>query len=167
MSEQITEAERMRLEELFFYCGCLIVPEKDEHWISGWDEGESYCLDCAEEKVDELRTLKPKEEYSVDGGWGTEGDNTPFCETCHHRLDNSLLQHGCESEVDHFLKYGFAAHCPDDCLDMHRVISAGMWEPLVGEKDDGYFASLYKLCRTIIDENFWIMPNNDYRHMWE
>ena len=165
----IAKTERMRLEEVFLD-GAMRVSEKTEHWISGHDEGESYCFDCAEKKVGELRTLNPNEQYCVDGGWGTDGDSTPFCEMCHHRLDNSLTQYGCEAEVEHFLEYGFRAQSPVNCLDMYRVISAGMWEPFDGEDEKDrarfYFKNLYRLCRIILRNHFWIMPNNDYRHMW-
>lgn len=164
--KELTATERMRLEELF-YSGWLHISEEDEHWIHGYDEGLSYCRECAVKKVKELRKSDPDREYSIDGGWGTDGDSTPFCETCGQRLSNTLTQYGCESEVDHFLMYGFDPMSPYNCLDMHGVVESSGWEPFIDIEDEPYFKDLYRLCRRILNDNFWIMPDNDYRHMWE
>ena len=161
----ITNTERMRLEEIFL-AGAMQVTEKNEYWIHGHDEGLSFCFPCAKEKVAELRKSDPDGEYDIDGGWGTENDYTPHCETCCQRLSNTLTQSGCENEVNHFLLWGFNPNNPYDCDDMHKVIESGSWEPYF-EKDKLYFDDLYRLCRIILDEHFWIMPDNDYRHMWE
>jgi len=155
----------MRLEEVFL-AGAMLVTEENEHWISGYDEGLSFCYDCAHKKVEDLRRSDPDGEYDVDGGWGTDGDGTPYCETCFQRLDNTLTQYGCEAEVDHFLRYGFDPNYPYECDDMHKVIESGSWEPYF-DKDKLYFDDLHKLCRIILNQYFWIMPNNDFRHMWE
>lgn len=64
-----------------------VVPE---HWIHEWDEGFSFCLECAEKKVAELLAAEPDEDYLVDGGWGSEGDSEAFCETCTRALDNAF-----------------------------------------------------------------------------
>ncbi len=164
MTGQITKTERMRLGKIFS-AGAVRVPEKCEYWIGGHDAGESYCFDCAEKKVAELFKKNPNGEYEVDGGWGTEGDYTPSCETCGHRLDNSLTQCGCEEEVRHFLCFGFSPNCDHDCCDMDKVLGSAGWD-IYFEKDKQYFDDFYKLCRIILGDHFWIMPDNDYRHMW-
>jgi len=162
---QITKTEQMRLEEIFLD-GAMRVSEEDEHWISGYDEGLSFCYWCVQKKVEELRKSDPDGEYFVDGGWGTDGDGTPYCETCGQRLDNTLTEWGCTEEVRHFLMYDFDPFSPYACDDMHKVIQSGGWEPIDGE-NESYFSDLYKLCRIILNEHFWIMPDNDFRHMWE
>jgi len=161
---KITKTERFRLEELWL-AGAMQVSEEDEYWISGHDEGESFCYPCAEKKVDELRKSDPDGEYDIDGGFSTEGDDTPSCETCGQRLDNTLTQGGCTEEIRHYLMYGFDPFCPYSCDDMLKVLGSSGWEPIDGE-NESYFSDLYKLCRIILNEHFWIMPNNDFRHMW-
>ena len=161
---QITKTERMRLEEIFL-AGAMLITEEDEHWINGYDEGLSFCYPCAQKKVDELRKSDPDGEYCVDGGGGTDGDGTPYCETCGQRLDNTLTEWGCTEEVRHFLMYDFDPFSPYACDDMHKVIQSGGWEPIDGE-NESYFSDLYKLCRIILNEHFWLICDNDYRHMW-
>ena len=69
-----------RLQDLISPCAARynVVPE---HWIYGWDEGLSFCRECAEKKVAELLAVEPDEDYMLDGGWGSEGDSQAFCET--------------------------------------------------------------------------------------
>jgi hypothetical protein len=155
----------MRLEEIFLN-GAMLVTEEAEYWINGYDEGLSFCYPCAQKKMEELQRSDPGGEYDVDGGFGIEGDGTPYCETCCQRLDNTLTQYGCEAEVDHFLMYGFDPNSPYECDDMYKVISSSTWEP-INDEDQLYYSDLHKLCRIILDEYFWIMPDNDFRHMWE
>ena len=157
--------EMFRLEELFWH-GYLFFTEKPEHWIHSWDEGESYCYDCALKKVDELLAAEPDAEYCVDGGWDTEGDSTPFCENCFQLLSNTLTDYGCEEELCHFLDYCFDPNSQDDCRSMHMVIMSCGWESWNGSDED-YYQQLHALCRRIIIGNFWVMPDNDFRHMWD
>lgn len=86
-----------------------------EHWIHGWDEGFSFCFECAEKKVAELLAAEPDAEYMVDGGWRTEGDSQAFCETCQRPLDNSYTEYAVEQELDHFESDEFDLESPDDC----------------------------------------------------
>lgn len=86
-----------------------------EHWIHGWDEGFSFCRECAEKKVAELLAEEPDGDYLVDGGWATEGDSQAFCETCQRALDNSYTEYAVEQELDHFEGHVFNLNSPDDC----------------------------------------------------
>lgn len=101
---------------------------KPEHWVHGWDEGFSFCFECAGKKVAELLKDEPDGDYCVDGGWGFEGDSQAFCETCEHPLDNSFTDYACESELDHFEEYGFDASDPSDCYSMDNILGAQLWE---------------------------------------
>jgi hypothetical protein len=154
----LTEAECDRLEELF-NAGASRTEEEDEHWVGGGDEGQSYCYKCCKKRVAELLKEEPDGDYHVDGGWGTESDSTPFCETCQTLLRASLTQYGCESEVEHFLENGFDPKCDMDCYSMERVISSGGWKPYhfenepayKTEKKEKYFTDLHALGRRILD----------------
>jgi hypothetical protein len=102
-----------------------VVPE---HWIHGWDEGLSFCFECAEKKVAELLAEEPDGDYLVDGGRGSEGDSQAFCETCGRALDNSFTEYAVEQEMDHFEEYGFDINSPDDChavLECTYALGAG------------------------------------------
>ena len=145
----ISKSDQKKLETLF-NAGAEKVESEPEHWISGADEGMSYCYDCAEKEVEQLLKKNPAGEYIVDGGWGIEGDSTPFCEICDKLLENTLTDYGCESEVDHFLDHGFDPKYDDDCRAMSEVISSKAWEPCENE-DIEYFANLHKLCGKILE----------------
>lgn len=156
----IDETDREKLEK-FFDEGAYRVPSEPEHWIHGADEGFSYCLECCEEEVKRLSKENPKEEYSVDGGWKTEGDSTPFCEICGQLLENTLTDYGCEEEVNHFLLNGFDPKSDDDRRAMSEVINACMWEPFPDQhyRDEydkkstlNYFDNLHKLCKIILND---------------
>jgi hypothetical protein len=95
-----------------------------EHWIHGWDEGLSFCRECAEKKIVELLAAEPDAEYMLGGGWVTEGDSQAFCETCQRALENSFTDYGAETEIDHFEEYDFDFNSPEDCYAMERVIYA-------------------------------------------
>ena len=79
---------------------------KLEHprWIGGGDQSYDYCKECAQKKVSTLQLANPdkKENYFVDGGWGTESDSTCSCETCGKSLLYSLTDCGVVQELDHF-----------------------------------------------------------------
>lgn len=117
-----------------------------EHWIHGWDEGLSFCYECAEKKVAELLAAEPDEEYLVDGGWGAEGDSQAFCETCHRALDNSYTDYAAEQELDHFEEYGFDLNSPDDC---HAVLECTY---AVGCGNEEVNQRLEKLARSILEK---------------
>ena len=145
----ISKSDQKKLETLF-NAGAEKVESETEHWISGADESLSYCYDCAFKEVEQLLKKNPSGEYIVDGGWGIEGDSTPFCEICDKLLENTLTDYGCESEVDHFLDHGFDPKSDDDCRAMSEVISSKAWEPCENE-DIEYFDNLYKLCERILE----------------
>lgn len=156
----IDETDREKLEK-FFDEGAARVSSEPEYWIYGADEGLSYCLECCEKEVRRLSKENPKEEYFVDGGWGTEGDSTPYCKDCGKLLENTLTACGCGDEVEHFLLYGFDVKSDDDRRAMSGVIDACQWEPFPGQRyrDEyakkstlDYFDDLHKLCRKILND---------------
>jgi len=145
--------------EVQFNTGASKIPSEPEHWINGADGGLSYCLDCCKKEVERLLKKEPDGEYTVDGGWGTEGDSTPFCEVCGKLLENTLTDYGCEAEVEHFLSNGFDPESDDDCRAMSEVISARGWElwaDMIYRNEDekqadvDYFKGLYELCARIL-----------------
>jgi hypothetical protein len=89
-----------------------VVPE---HWIHGWDEGLSFCFECAEKTISELLMAEPCEEYIVDGGWRSEGDSEAFCETCGRALDNAFTDYAAATVLDYFEADGFDITSPSDC----------------------------------------------------
>lgn len=118
-----------------------VVPE---HWIHGWDEGFSFCFECAEKKVAELLTAEPAEDYLVDGGWGTEGDSQAFCETCHRALDNSFTECAAEHELDYFEESGFDINSPGDCHSLQEIIYT------MGCGDDELNKRIRALCEKVL-----------------
>lgn len=101
---------------------------KAEHWVHGGDEGASYCYECCVKEVAAYRAKDPSGEYLVDGGYGSEGENTPSCETCGCRLENSLTAYGAEMEFDHFLEYGRDPNSVDDSYCFLQAMDALVWE---------------------------------------
>lgn len=57
-----------------------------QHWIHGWEESLSFCRNCAEKKIAELKASEPEEEYLLDGGWRTEEDSQRFARRVASRL---------------------------------------------------------------------------------
>ena len=89
--------------------------EKDSvHWVHGAGqirgsdvtETVHFCGECCAAKVAELEERFPEEcervGVCVDGGWGSEEDGAPFCETCGARLSASPTDCAIDGEVDHF-----------------------------------------------------------------
>jgi hypothetical protein len=158
-SAPLSESEREQVEALF-NAGAARMTADDEHWIHGHDEGLSYCYECATKKVAELLEKEPSADYCVDGGWRSESDSTPFCESCSKLLDASLTEYGCEAELDQFTTYGFDPKSDDDCRAMSEVINAMGWEVHDLPHEAEYkkrsraerFAQLYALCRSILDK---------------
>jgi len=155
---KISEKDQEKLEALF-NTGAARIPSEPEFWINGADGGLSYCLDCCEKEVEKLLKKDPDGGYTVDGGWETEGDSTPFCENCGKLLENILTDYGCEAEVKHFLSYGFDPKSDDDCWAMSEVIRARGWELWAyriyrnedeKQADADYFKDLYELCARIL-----------------
>lgn len=173
--KMINKIERIRLEEVFNH-GASQIYEAREYWITSdsdhIDAAESWCYECAEKEIARLKAAHPGDEFILDGGWGSESDGQAFCESCGKILENSFTDYACEEEIAHFLKYGFDPMCSMDCFYMDKVIGARGWDTWDGftgyarKNDIAYHHDLYHLCRTILDNHFWIMPDNDYRHMW-
>lgn len=157
-SVYLSDTEKARLESAFLH-GAVKVEVLPEHWVHGSDEGLSWCYECAKKEVEKLRKESPNEEFLVDGGWGIEGDSTPFCEGCGAMLSNSYTQYACETEVDHFLENGFSLESGSDCYSMSRVVSSSGWGPY---RDDmccepyrrnalrEYYEQLQSLGRSIV-----------------
>lgn len=141
----ISEPDRKKLEKIFNDRAAM-VDEKPEHWISGSDEGISYCSECAEKEIERLKKENPEEEYFIDGGWGTDGDSQEFCETCGAVLNNDYTMTACKDEVRHFFENGFDIKSDMDCLSMSKVICSAGWE---GD-DENFYNALHKLCRRIL-----------------
>ena len=159
MANYISELNQKELESLF-NAGRDGISSEPEYWIHNADEGISYCYECCKKEVKRLLKENPKGEYCVDGGYGTEGDSTPFCEICDKLLENNLTDYGCEAELDHFLENGFDLKSDDDCRAMAEVIDSRGWIPLENrfnenqdqkDRDLKYFRNLHKLCRTILE----------------
>lgn len=87
------------------------------HWFGGdfHDAGEDFCWNCATEIVDKKYAADPKrfeELYgecedeedrhntAIDGGWDTEHDSPPFCETCGRKLSGNLTDYGSDEEIE-------------------------------------------------------------------
>ena len=118
-----------------------VVPE---HWIHGWDEGLSFCFECAEKKVAELLASEPDEDYLVAGGYSSEGDSQAFCETCGRALDNSFTDYAAEMELDHYEEYGFDRNDPADCHSLLECTYA------LGSGNDELQQRLEKLAESIL-----------------
>lgn len=149
--------EIARLESIFRH-GAEWPKTEPEHWISGGvgnhdhDESLSYCWDCATKEIARLKQDEPSGEWVVAGGYGNEGDSTPFCEKCHVRLENTLTRYGCREELRHFLANGFDPDSGDDCCSMAAVVDARGWEKRSwhDEDDEAYLRDLHELGRRIL-----------------
>ena len=168
----ITTTEQARLEE-FFSDGASRVPDSPEYWIKeSGDESVGFCRACAEKELARLLEEDPGGEYMIDGGYGWKSESIDFCDTCGIAMDNSLLNSGCEEEIDLFLEHGFYG-TDWSCWVMEKIISSRGWEldEAIHQSDLEYqreaFARLHKLCRRILDNCWWITPAVEYRHMWE
>jgi hypothetical protein len=132
----------------FFEAGCENISIENEYWINGSDQERSYCLSCAEKKVEKLKRENPDEEFFVDGGVNNaEGDSIPYCR-CGQMLENSLLDSWCKEEVNYFLEDGFDIESEIDCYSMISVVDSMGWE----KKDDAFYDDLHKLCRLILND---------------
>lgn len=85
----------------------------DCYWVYGDDSGFNYCLECCEAKVEEIKSKRRKADVQVDGGWCTEHDSPPSCETCGMGLRGSLTNYGVDQELEHFIEYWPAAEDKD------------------------------------------------------
>lgn len=100
------------------------------HWFSAdfHDAGDNFCWQCAKTLVDEKYTKDPKrfeelygvcdnaeERYcaAIDGGWVTEYDSPPYCETCGQKLSGDLTEYGADQEIEALTTYASPGF--DDC----------------------------------------------------
>lgn len=154
----LTDEQQGRLITLFGK-GAARVYAKPCHWIFSRDDqadGADYCPACVKKRIAELKKRNPAGEYDIDGGWRTDHDSLPACETCGAALDGALTEEGCEQEVEHFLEYGFDPTSDHDCYAMDEVINARGWQfhcgserpPSSGERQ--YFWDLGRLCQSIL-----------------
>ncbi|MBL0732233.1 MAG: hypothetical protein JJW03_05200 [Desulfosarcina sp.] len=152
MQNRLSKKEQKQLYA-FFETGCKDISIKSEYWINGSDQGISYCLSCAEKEVEKLKKEEPDEEFFIDGGSNNvEGDFIPFCE-CGQLLENSLLDSGCNDEVDYFLQDGFDIESGNDCYSMMCVIDSMKWKSWNNNKeDDAFYNNLHILCRQILND---------------
>lgn len=95
-----------------------------QHWIHGWEESLSFCRNCAEKKIAELKASEPEEEYLLDGGWRTEEDSQRFCETCGEPLDCSFTDYACKEEIRHYKQYGFDLNDELACVSACNIFLA-------------------------------------------
>lgn len=97
---------------------------KSEFWINRNDEFKSYCAECGNKKLVELEKLHPENSYSLDGGYGVDGDSQPFCESCGIALSNSFTDYACECELNHFEENGFDVTSPGDCYSFRNILDS-------------------------------------------
>jgi len=59
------------------------------YWIAGWKfEGDlNFCWEHAKEKLAELKEEIPENDFAIAGGYPTECDTPPYCDTCNVELD--------------------------------------------------------------------------------
>lgn len=135
----------LQLQDLISPCATKYnaVPE---YWIHGWDEGLSFCRECAEKKVAELLSAEPDEDYIVDGGWGSEGDSEAFCETCERALDNSFTDYAAATALDYFEQDGFDPNDPGDCHALLECIYA------LGSGNEDLQQRLQRLASSVLEK---------------
>ena len=131
----LSQGEKDKLEGIFER-GSSVYEVWPEHWVSGEDskgvnypQEISFCYECAEGEIEKLRKKDPGGSWVVDGGWGSESDDFPFCSVqgCWKPLRIEPTAHCCEESVRHFLMYGFDHSSAEDCYQMREVLSDYGW----------------------------------------
>ncbi|RII74240.1 hypothetical protein [Pseudomonas monteilii] len=105
------------LKILNAHASTLVVPYP--HWIGGKnaDQGPSYCLPCAEAKVE-----AGEAEY-VDGGWQQDNDGCCHCDTCDRLLEYNLTDYGAAEELEHYLANPPSAPIsPEDAFHVAKML---------------------------------------------
>jgi hypothetical protein len=97
---------------------------KPMHWINGWDESVSFCRECAEKKITELKKKNPEDDCTLDGGWDTEIESLPSCETCGCDLDGDFLDSLCDEELTLLEENGFDLNSPGDCWTLDKILTS-------------------------------------------
>ena len=87
------------------------------YWFDGdfHDASDEFCRDCAEKLVDKKYAAarsafeelygeceSDEERYSaaIDGGFDTDHDSRPYCETCRAKLSGHLTDYGADEEIE-------------------------------------------------------------------
>lgn len=159
--DAIAEGVTQDLMEGLLLQTAALCDEEAEHWVHGGNEALSYCRECCEKEVERLRKEKPGGDFLVDGGFGIEGDRTPFCETCNKRLSNSLTDYGAETEFEHFMENGADLKSPDDCLSLWNAFESQLWGARGQETWESDFD--FKSRK----ERWALMHRVGYRVLWE
>lgn len=94
------------------------------HWFNHDPSCENFCPPCARKRLRKLRAEKPGwfVDDSIDGGWDTDHDSQPHCDTCGRMLRGTLTDYGMEQELDHFRREGVSAKNADDCYSLYAVL---------------------------------------------
>jgi hypothetical protein len=108
------------------------VRTKRLYWIETPDgtlvsnNGFCWCQDCGSAKVRNLRRhdRKNREDYFLDGGWGSEEDGPQFCCCCGVRLRCTLTEHGAQEEIWHFEEFGLRGGSADDAYEIRECLVA-------------------------------------------
>ena len=103
-----------------------VIAEKDDlslgHWITDSDcADEDYCERC----IDAAVVLRRKEGHDAirDGGWTTEHDSPPYCESCGEKIGYTPTDYCAEQELEHFGAYPPEADIgPNDAYDLTTAI---------------------------------------------
>jgi hypothetical protein len=81
------------------------------YWISG--AAPDYCLPCCKKAARDAKR-------EVDGGFTTDHDSIPFCETCGVKLDGNLTACGIDEEIARAVLY--PPSTPDAWDDLDRAL---------------------------------------------
>lgn len=93
------------------------------HWVhdaqvvddARFEASANFCLACC------TAAVTVHEGLTVDGGWSTEHDSVPTCETCGTHLWGSLTEYGAEQELDHYKAFGLP---PEDWAAVDLAFAA-------------------------------------------
>jgi len=166
--KRIPRPTQKRIEAIFIH-GADFIDEWPEYWIAGgYDQSESFCIQCAEKKLAELLAKEPGGEYCLDGGWCVEGDSQAFCETCRRYLGNCFTQYACDEELNYYDEMGCNPLSADDCYSMENILGSMGWEfPTC--KDQSSYDALHRVCQAMIERHWWISATEygRYLHMWQ
>lgn len=123
-------------------------------WLSSQetdiDESVSYCYNCASKNAKRL-TKKLKKNVIVDGGWGMQEDDTcVHCADCQKILNYNLTEHGCKSELDHFLSEDVKIELDsvEEALHIRNVLTCY-------KVYDEQKVRILDLARKVLQNNFW------------
>lgn len=95
------------------------------HWIDGGrDPGANYCAECAEVARDVELEAADHDDIYIGGGYRTDHDSWPFCETCERRLDGDLTAEGAEQELEHFQQYESSDLTPTEWAEVRAMVDA-------------------------------------------